>query len=183
MISPLRFERRRVATLVRLGAACLMFIVICSFSMVWFVLRGERPACQAVVPLPMALTLGPRWQPVNTTAVRRPPHSGADPDTPSHHSRTPRKADGATGPHTGTPSAPCDHETEDAISARQKKPIRPSRSGHPVPVSPEERRARESAPRPGQAAELGNAGQPAGASDDFVPNDRPPRPARRTGRP
>nr|DAY28438.1 MAG TPA: hypothetical protein [Caudoviricetes sp.] len=43
MISPPRFKGRRGTTLVLRGAACLMLIVVSSFSMVWLVLQGVRP--------------------------------------------------------------------------------------------------------------------------------------------
>lgn len=117
MISLLRFNGRRVAALVCLGAACLMLIMSTLFSvMVSLVLRGRLASPRrATVSLPTVLTLWSRRPPVYPTEVRRPSHSRVlVPDTTAHHPRT-----SDDGPHTVMSSASYNHETKDTATAQE----------------------------------------------------------------
>ena len=69
MISLLRFKGRRVAALVLRGAACLMLIVVSSFSMVWLVLRGA-------LPRPGGCCLAPNGLNSRAPILACPPHWG-----------------------------------------------------------------------------------------------------------
>ena len=119
MISLLRFKGRRMATLLLRGTACLMLIVICSLFCDGLGCVAGRP------PHLSGCYLAPDGLNSRTPMLACPPYRSETFATirvcwfPTRQPITPRTS--GDGPHMAAPPAPCNHETEDAMSVRWKR--------------------------------------------------------------